>query len=109
MKKIAVDAGLLLILWGGALIAVVFFPLRLLTWKWKPAQAKEYARAIDQLNNAALFNGYARESLSSHAWRDSIWPVLRITEAAQPGHCKEANRHEQPVVDFINTYQVPPI
>jgi hypothetical protein len=73
-------------------------------------QLKECFRAQDQLVNATFFGGYARESLSSHTFRafregGHWWPVfiMDFTDLVEEGHCREANRHEQPVVDFINT------
>jgi hypothetical protein len=62
-------------------------------------------RAMDNFVNATLFNGYAWESISSHAWRerDKRWArlVIRITDKFQKGHCERANKREQPVVDLI--------
>lgn len=92
--------------WGGAIVLMLCAPV---------ARLREILRALDQLHNAVLFGGSARESVSSHAWRDlpvtiddknycSIWAwcVVKFTDLLQKGHCQEANRHEQPVVDFIN-------
>jgi hypothetical protein len=62
-------------------------------------------RALDQFVNATLFDGYAWESVSSHAWRcrDRRWArwVIRITDLFQKGHCRRANKREQPVVDLV--------
>ncbi|MEN9485590.1 MAG: hypothetical protein RJB37_3470, partial [Pseudomonadota bacterium] len=52
-----------------------------------------------------VFNGYAWESISSHAWRerDQRWArvVIRVTDQFQKDHCLRANRREQPVVDLV--------
>lgn len=62
-------------------------------------------RALDHFVNATLFNGYAWESVSSHAWRmrHRRWArvVIWITDHFQKNHCERANRREQPVVDLV--------
>lgn len=62
-------------------------------------------RALDQFVNATVFDGYAWESVSSHAWRcrDRRWArvVIRLTDLFQQGHCRRANKREQPVVDLV--------
>ncbi|MCO5977482.1 hypothetical protein M0L44_12240 [Ideonella sp. NS12-5] len=62
-------------------------------------------RALDHFVNATLFNGYAWESVSSHAWRmrHRRWAraVIWITDRFQKNHCERANRREQPVVDLV--------
>lgn len=91
---------LIALLWAGALLALLFWPLRLVGGA---KAAKETMRAIDQLTNAFWFGGLGRESLSSHAWRSGIRPIIWLTDLVEPGHCCEANRHEQPVVDVITS------
>jgi hypothetical protein len=63
-------------------------------------------RALDHFVNASVFNGYAWESLSSHAWRardEKSWArfVIWVTNLIQQDHCQRANKREQPVVDLI--------
>ena len=62
-------------------------------------------RALDHFVNAAVFNGHAWESVSSHAWRqrDERWAkvVIWVTDRFQKNHCQRANKREQPVVDLI--------
>jgi hypothetical protein len=63
-------------------------------------------RALDHFVNATVFNGYAWESISSHAWRmreQKRWArfVIWVTDRFQPGHCQRANKREQAVVDLI--------
>ena len=69
------------------------------------ARVRQGVRALDHFVNATLFNGYAWESLSSHAWRerDKKWAkiVIKITDKFQKNHCERANKREQPVVDLI--------
>jgi len=63
-------------------------------------------RALDHFVNATVFNGYAWESVSSHAWRvreEKRWArvVIRLTDRLQKDHCMRANKREQPVVDLV--------
>lgn len=71
-----------------------------------PARMKEAIRVVDQFNNAFWLNGSGRESVSSHSWRErgAWWArfVIWLTDKLEKGHCKEANRHEQRIQDFIN-------
>ena len=64
-------------------------------------------RALDHFVNAAVFNGYAWESVSSHAWRarEKRWARFIIwgTDRFQKDHCRRANKREQPVVDLVLT------
>jgi hypothetical protein len=52
-----------------------------------------------------VFNGYAWESVSSHAWRERHrrWArvVIWVTNLFQQDHCRRANKREQPVVDLV--------
>lgn len=70
------------------------------------ARGRAGVRALDHFVNATVFNGYAWESISSHAWRErehKRWArvVIRITDRLQKDHCRRANKREQPVVDQI--------
>ena len=69
------------------------------------ARGRAGVRALDHFVNATVFNGYAWESISSHAWRerDQHWArvVIRVTDQFQKDHCLRANRREQPVVDLV--------
>jgi hypothetical protein len=62
-------------------------------------------RALDHFVNASVFNGYAWESVSSHAWRerDKRWArcIIWMTDHFQQDHCRRANKREQPVVDLV--------
>lgn len=62
-------------------------------------------RALDHFVNASVFNGYAWESVSSHAWRERHrrWArcVIWLTDVFQKNHCERANRREQHVVDLV--------
>lgn len=69
------------------------------------ARGRAGVRALDHFVNATLFNGYAWESVSSHAWRarEKRWAkvVIRVTDLFQRGHCRRANKREQPLVDLM--------
>ncbi len=71
----------------------------------RTARGRAGVRALDHFVNATLFNGYAWESVSSHAWRqrEQRWAraVIRCTDWFQPGHCQRANKREQPLVDLM--------
>jgi hypothetical protein len=71
----------------------------------KTERGRAGVRALDHFVNATLFNGYAWESVSSHAWRarDRRWAkaVIWITDRFQRGHCQRANKREQALVDLM--------
>ncbi len=63
-------------------------------------------RALDHFVNASVFNGYAWESISSHAWRkreEKLWArvVIWITDKFQDGHCRKANKREQAIIELV--------
>ncbi len=68
-------------------------------------RARAGVRALDHFVNASLFNGYAWESISSHAWRERerFWArvVIALTDKFQKGHCQRANKREQRIVDLV--------
>ena len=69
------------------------------------ARGRAGVRALDHFVNAAVFNGYAWESVSSHAWRERHrrWArfIIWLTDHFQQDHCRRANKREQPVVDLV--------
>jgi hypothetical protein len=69
------------------------------------ARGRSGVRALDHFVNASVFNGYAWESVSSHAWRErhKRWAkvVIWVTDRFQKNHCQRANKREQPVVDLV--------
>lgn len=71
----------------------------------KTDRGRAGVRALDNFVNATLLNGYAWESVSSHAWRErhQTWAkiIIWITNRFQKDHCRRANKREQPVVDLI--------
>lgn len=72
------------------------------------ARGRAGVRALDHFVNATIFNGLAWESVSSHAWRvrdERRWAraVIWLTDHVQSGHCRRANKREQPVVDLVVT------
>ena len=71
----------------------------------KTDRARAGVRALDHFVNATIFNGYAWESVSSHAWRVKQKPwakkVIWLTNLFQLDHCHRANKREQPIVDLV--------
>ncbi len=71
----------------------------------KTERGRAGVRALDHFVNATLFNGYAWESVSSHAWRerDKKWAkaVIWVTDLFQKDHCMRSNKREQRIVDLV--------
>jgi len=70
------------------------------------ARVRQGVRALDHFVNATIFNGYAWESISSHAWRErhnKKWArfVVWLTDKFQKDHCRRANKREQPIIDLM--------
>lgn len=98
---------------AGFILMTVIVPLAvlgygLLVWVGffgRTERGRAGVRALDHFVNATVFNGYAWESVSSHAWRERHrrWAkaVIWITDRFQPDHCRRANKREQPVVDLV--------
>ena len=71
----------------------------------RATRIRQGVRAMDHFVNATVFNGYAWESVSSHAWRErenKKWArgVIKFTNFFQQDHCKRANKREQPLIDL---------
>ena len=98
---------------AGTILLCAIVPLAVISYLFivivgtfgKVERVRQGVRALDHFVNATLFNGYAWESLSSHAWRerDKKWAkiVIKITDYFQKDHCKKANKREQIVVDLV--------
>lgn len=72
----------------------------------KTERGRAGVRALDHFVNATVLNGYAWESISSHAWRErdnKRWAraVIWFTDYFQQGHCQRANKREQAIVDLV--------
>ena len=72
----------------------------------KAERGRSGVRALDHFVNAALFNGHAWESISSHAWRkreEKQWArtVIWLTEKFQKDHCMLANKREKAVIQLV--------
>ena len=71
-----------------------------------PKRGRAGVRALDHFVNATVFNGYAWESVSSHAWRErenkwwAVW-VIKITDSFQKDHCMRANKREQEMINLM--------
>jgi hypothetical protein len=98
---------------AGVMLMTVIVPLAVLGYLLivyvgffgKTERGRAGVRALDHFVNATVFNGYAWESISSHAWRerDRRWAkfIIAVTERFQTDHCRRANKREQPVVDLV--------
>ncbi|MDY3114289.1 MAG: hypothetical protein SOW25_08220 [Helicobacter sp.] len=98
---------------AGTLLLCIIVPLAVVSYFFivivgtfgNPDRVRQGVRALDHFVNATLFNGYAWESLSSHAWRmrHKRWAkiVIYITNKFQKNHCERANRREQPIIDLM--------
>ena len=98
---------------AGTILLCAIVPLAVISYLFivivgtfgKVSRVRQGVRALDHFVNATLFNGYAWESLSSHAWRerDKKWAkvIIKVTNKFQKDHCERSNRREQPVIDFI--------
>ncbi len=75
-----------------------------------PARVRQGVRAMDHFVNATLFNGYAWESLSSHAWRarEKKWAkfIIWLTDKFQKDHCKRSNKREQDIINLMLSKQL---
>ncbi len=68
-------------------------------------RVRQGVRAMDHFVNATIFNGYAWESVSSHAWRkrDKRWAkfIIWLTDKFQKDHCKRSNKREQDIINLM--------
>lgn len=97
---------------AGFVLMLLLIPMAILGWLLlngvglfgRNQRGRAGVRALDHFVNASLFNGYAWESVSSHAWRERHrrWAkaVIWLTDRLQKDHCMRANRREQPMVDL---------
>lgn len=104
MKEFLAGFALSLILLPLALLGLLLLAFYGLTGR--VARARAGVRALDHFVNAAVFNGYSWESVSSHAWRErdnKRWArvVIWLTDHFQQDHCRRANKREQHVVDLV--------
>lgn len=69
------------------------------------SRGRSGVRALDHFVNATIFNGFAWESVSSHAWRkrDKTWAkvVIGVTNYFQKDHCQRSNKREQVIIDLV--------
>lgn len=98
---------------AGTILLCAIVPLAIISYLFivivgtfgSTARVRQGVRALDHFVNATLFNGYAWESLSSHAWREreKKWAkiVIKITDFFDKDHCQKANKREQDIVDLV--------
>ncbi|WP_291951275.1 hypothetical protein [Campylobacter sp.] len=98
---------------AGTILLCIIVPLAVISYFFivvvgifgSAARVRQGVRALDHFVNATLFNGYAWESLSSHAWRErnKRWAkiVVKVTDFFDKDHCQKANKREQPIIDLV--------
>jgi len=98
---------------GGTILMCAIVPLAVMGYLLivfigffgKVDRARQGVRALDHFVNATIFNGYAWESVSSHAWRkrDKRWArfIIWLTDKFQKDHCKRSNKREQDIIDLM--------
>jgi hypothetical protein len=92
-----------------AIVPLAIFGYLIIVWIGffgRADRARAGVRALDHFVNATVFNGYAWESVSSHAWRvreEKSWAkfLIWLTNHFQENHCMRANRREQPLIDLV--------
>ena len=98
-------AGFLLMMLVVPMAVVGYLMLVVIGLTGPNSRGRAGVRALDQFVNATVFNGYAWESISSHAWREreKRWAraVIWLTDRFQKDHCQRANKREQPVIDLV--------
>lgn len=103
LKEKMVGTALLCVLVPLAIIGYIY--ITIVGTFGDPTRARQGVRALDHFVNATVFNGYAWESVSSHAWRmrHKRWAkiVIFITDKFQKNHCQRANKREQPIIDLM--------
>lgn len=103
LKEKMVGTALLCVLVPLAIIGYIY--ITIVGTFGDPTRARQGVRALDHFVNATIFNGYAWESVSSHAWRmrHKRWAkiVIFITDKFQKNHCQRANKREQPIIDLM--------
>lgn len=104
MKEFLVGLGLSLVLLPLALLGLLM--LAVFGFTGRVERSRAGVRALDHFVNAAVFNGYSWESVSSHAWRErenKRWArvVVSLANLFQEDHCRRANKREQHVVNLV--------
>lgn len=91
-----------------AVVPLALMGYLIITWVGffgRAERGRAGVRALDHFVNASVFDGYAWESVSSHAWRERHrrWAkaVIWLTNLFQQDHCRRANKREQPIVDLV--------
>lgn len=104
MKEFMAGLGLMCLIVPMAIMGYLLIVI--LGFAGRADRVRQGVRAMDHFVNATIFNGYAWESVSSHAWREkeNKWwarQVIRLTDSFQQDHCRRANKREQPIVDLV--------
>lgn len=94
----------ILLLWIGALLAVLTWPLRAILAP-RSARTKNSLRLIDHLVGLCWFGADWWESLSANSARVRREWLVRALDRVEDGHCVSALRTEMDVIDFFNRRQ----
>lgn len=100
-------AGILLciaLLWLGALLAVLTFPIRAVVARKSP-RTKDVLRLMDHITGSAWFGSNWWESLSANSARVRRVVLVAALNVVEPNHCAEALKRELDVIDFFNRRQ----
>ena len=104
IRSVIRPAGLLLciaLLWIGALMAVLTWPVRAVCAP-RSARTKSSLRLIDHLVGLCWFGADWWESLSANSARVRRDWLVRALDLVEDGHCVAALLGEQDVINFFN-------
>ncbi len=91
----------IVLLWVGALLAVLTWPVRAILAP-RSARTKNSLRLIDHLVGLCWFGADWWESLSANSARVRREWLVRALDLVEDGHCVSALRGEKDVIDFFN-------
>jgi hypothetical protein len=88
------------LLWVGAVLAVLTWPLRAALRPHAP-RTRDALRLIDHLTGCAWFGSAWYESLSANSARVRRRWLVRMLDVVEQDHCAQALRREADVIDFF--------
>jgi hypothetical protein len=101
MKRLSLVALCLALLWIGAGLAWLTWPLRAVLAPRSP-RTKNSLRLLDHLTGHCWFGSNWWESLSANSARVRREWLVRALDQVEPGHCAQALQRELDVIDFFN-------
>ena len=96
-----------LVMTGLVPLAIIgYFFLVYIGFFGKTNRGRAGVRALDHFVNATVFNGYAWETVSSHAWRmkdEKRWArfIVNFTNFFQKNHCERSSKRERCIVELV--------